>query len=62
MMNVKRVYEVVKKETFGFDAIYEDYIVELVGADGLDILKKNKLIETCGVINNRQLYVLCNKN
>lgn len=60
-MNVDQVYEVVKKESFGFDAIYEDYIVRLVGADGLNILKENKLIETCGVLNNRQLYVLCDK-
>lgn len=60
-MNVDQVYEIVKNETFGFDAIYEDYIVKLVGADGLNILKENKLVETCGVLNNRQLYVLCNK-
>ena len=58
-MTVKQVYEVVKEESFGFDAIYEDFIIELVGSDGLEILLKNKLLETCGVINGRQLYVLC---
>lgn len=58
-MTVKQVYEVVNEESFGFDAIYEDFIMELVGSDGLEILLKNKLLETCGVINGRQLYVLC---
>ena len=58
-MTVKQVYEVVKEEGFGFDAIYEDFIMELVGSDGLEILLKNKLLETCGVINGRRLYVLC---
>ena len=57
-MNTEQVYEVVKNGSSGFDAIYEDYIVELVGVDGLEILRKNRLIETCGVINGRQLYVL----
>lgn len=58
-MTVDQVYEVVKKECSDFDAVYEDYILELVGVDGLSILKENRLIETCGVVNGRQLYVVC---
>ena len=61
-MNTEKIYEIVKNESLGFDAIYENYIVELVGVDGLDILRKNRLIETCGVINGRQLYVLIQKD
>lgn len=58
-MTAKQVYEFVREECSMFDAIYEDYIVDLVGFKGLDLLKENKMIETCGVINGRQLYVLC---
>lgn len=61
-MTTKQVYEVVKNGSLGFDAIYESYILELVGADGLEILRKNKLIETCGIVNGRQLYVLIQKD
>lgn len=55
------VYETVKKETEGFDAIYGDYIRRLVGITGLEVLIKHKLVETCGVVNGMQLYVLCEK-
>lgn len=61
-MNTKQVYEVVKNGSTGFDAIYEDYILELVGVEGLEILRKNRLVETCGVVNGRQLYVLIQKD
>lgn len=60
-MTAKEVYEVVSNGSVGFDAVYEDYILELVGVDGLSMLKENKLVETCGVVNGRQLYVLCEK-
>lgn len=60
-MNTKEIYETVKNGSAGFDAIYENYITELVGVDGLEILRKNKLVETCGIINGRQLYVLVQK-
>lgn len=55
------VYEVVKNECEGMDAIYEDYIVSLVGNCGLAALKRAGLVEGCGVINFRPLYVLCDK-
>lgn len=61
-MNTKDIYETVKDGSTGFDAIYENYIVELVGVDGLEILRKNKLVETCGIVNGRQLYVLVEKD
>lgn len=52
------VYEIVKKDCEGLDSIYEDYIVSLVGKYGLDALKAHGKLETCGVVNGRQLYVL----
>lgn len=60
-MNTKEIYETVRNGSTGFDAIYENYIVELVGVDGLEILRRNRLIETCGIVNGRQLYVLVQK-
>ena len=55
------VYEIVKTETREFDSIYKDYILELVGTFGLNALLTHKLIETCGVINGRPLFVLVDK-
>ena len=55
---VKHVYQTVKKDCEGLDSIYEDYIVHLVGMHGLVALQKSKLLETCGVVQGRQLYVL----
>lgn len=54
----EHVYEIVKMETEGLDSIYRDYILELVGVFGLNALIEHKLVETCGVINGRQMYVL----
>lgn len=53
------VYEIVKEDANGFDSVYADHIESLVGTTGLEALFKNGLIETCGVIRGRQLYVLC---
>ena len=60
-MTAEQIYRIVKNECEGLDSVYEDYIISLVGLYGLLILKGRNLIETCGVINGRQLYVLCDK-
>lgn len=52
------VYNYVKKETEDLDAIYGDYIASIVGLDGLLILMEHNLVETCGMIDGRQLYTL----
>lgn len=59
---VDYVYNTVKMECKDMDAIYADYIKELVGIKGLNALIGNDLVESCGVINGRQLYVLCVKD
>lgn len=56
---VDYVYDIIKEQTEKFDAIYEDYITELVGVFGLNALLDNNLLETCGIVNGKQLYVLC---
>lgn len=61
MLYVDQVYENVKNDCKGMDAIYQDYIIKLVGAYGLQVLIEHKLLESCGVIDGRQLYVLCEK-
>ena len=55
------VYELVKKNCKDMDSIYEDYIIKIVGHYGLQALRAANLIEACGVLNCRQLYVLCDK-
>lgn len=61
MRYVDFVYEIVKNESRNWDALYQDFILEMVGVMGMDALLEHKLIETCGVVNGRQLYVLCEK-
>lgn len=53
-----RVYFELAKECQGLDAVYEDYIIRLVGEEGFDILRKTKHLTTCGSINGRTLYTL----
>lgn len=55
------IYDIVAEETKYMDAIYESYILELVGVKGLDALLSAGYLETCGVVNGRQLYVLTEK-
>lgn len=61
MRYVDYVYNILKNESRNLDAIYQDYILEMVGVMGMDALLEHKLIETCGVVNGRQLFVLCEK-
>lgn len=58
MRYLDEVYNIVKFNCEGLDAVYGDYITQLVGTHGLNVLIEEKLVETCGVINGRQLYVL----
>lgn len=55
------VYLMVMEEFADLDAIYEDALIHLVGVRGVESLKENKLLESCGVVNGRQLYTLCDK-
>lgn len=58
-MYVKHVYAILEGEFTKVDAIYEDYILMIVGLNGLNALREHKLIEPCGNIQGRQLYALC---
>ena len=59
---VDHIYEIVKNDTLGLDSVYEDYIKQMVGVYGLNSLIEHKLVESCGVINVRRLYVLVDRN
>ena len=58
---VDYVYNIVKLECTDLDSIYKDYIIRLVGVYGFNALYFEKLIESCGVVNGRRLYVLLDK-
>ena len=61
MLYVDYVYDIVRLDCEGMDSIYKDYIIQMVGVYGFNALREHGLIESCGVINGRQLYVLCGK-
>ena len=61
MRYVDYVYDIVKSDTEGMDAIYKDYIIQMVGVYGFNALYEHRLLESCGSVNVRELYVLCNK-
>lgn len=61
MRYVDYVYDIVRLDCLEMDAIYSDYIKQMVGVYGLNALLEARLIESCGVINGRQLYTLCKR-
>lgn len=52
------VYEIVKNDTEGLDVIYRDAIIQMVGVYGFNALYEARLLEGCGSVNARELYVL----
>lgn len=54
-------YQILKSDVKALDAVYEDYIINLIGVAGLTELRSNHLLEPCGIMHGRQLYVLCDK-
>lgn len=58
---VDYVYDIVRFDCEGMDSIYKDYIIQMVGVYGFNALYEAKLLEGCGVINGRRLFVLCDK-
>lgn len=61
MLDINQILRTLEEHCWTFDTVYEDYLEELVGYDGLYILRKNELIESCAVINGRRLYALSGK-
>ena len=55
---VDYVYEIVKNDTEGSDAIYRDAIIQMFGVYGFNALYEARLLEGCGSVNARELYVL----
>lgn len=58
---VEYVYEIIKNKTEGMDAIYKDYIIQIVGVHGFNALHGARLLEGCGSVNLRELYVLADR-
>ena len=54
-------YQILKSDAKALDAVYEDYIVHLIGVAGLTELRGNHLLEPCGIVLDRQLYALVDK-
>lgn len=57
-MNPEQVYNTVNEVCGHMSEIYEDYIIYLVGYEGLYVLQENGFIECCGKAGGRKLYTL----
>ena len=57
-LNIDRLYLLLKRQCEGFDAVYEDHIINVIGVNGFNILREKKFLTTCGSINGRTLYTL----
>lgn len=55
------VYDIVRLDCEDMDAIYKDYILQMVGVYGFNALYGSGLLESCGTMHGRELYVLCDK-
>lgn len=55
---VDYVYEIVKNDAEGLDAIYRNAIIQMAGVYGFNALYEARLLEGCGSVNARELYVL----
>lgn len=58
---VDYIHDILRLDCSDMDAVYGDHIKDMFGVYGLNALLVNKRIEGCGVINGRQLYVICDK-
>lgn len=58
---VDYVYDIVKLDCENMDAIYKDYIIQMVGVYGFNALHDARLLEGCGIVNRRYLYVLIDR-
>ena len=54
-------YQILKSDAKALDAVYEDYIINLIGVAGLTELRTNSLLEPCGVVHGRHLYSIVDK-
>lgn len=61
MRYVDHVYNIIKLDCEDMDAIYGDHIKYMVGVYGFNALIGEELIESCGEINGRKLYVVLKK-
>lgn len=61
MSYVDHIYNIISTECEGMDSVYGDYISRCVGDKGLEALLEHRLLESCGVINGRQLFTLLAK-
>lgn len=52
-------YRIMWAEFQGSDALYEDYIIHMIGTVGLNAMHGKGLLESCGVVDGRRLYTLC---
>ena len=56
--NADKYYNILKHYYPQADALYEDTIINLVGREGLKVLRESRRIEACANFDERKIYAL----
>ena len=56
--NADKYYNILRHYYPQADALYEDIILNLVGREGLKVLKEANRIEICATFDERKIYML----
>ena len=58
---VNYIHDIARLDCSDLDAVYEDHLKNMFGVYGFNALLINKRIESCGVVNGRRLYAICER-
>lgn len=51
-------HRIIKRAYPKMETLYEDIIISAVGKEGFDTMRREHLIETCGMFDGRKLYAI----
>ena len=57
-MSIAEAYSTLKAITVDLNMVREEFIINEVGRDGLELMIDNNMIECCGDVNGHPLYLL----
>lgn len=56
--NADKYYNIIRHYYPQADALYEDTIINLIGREGLKVLRESHRIEACANFDARKIYIL----
>lgn len=60
-IDIDALYNFVKLVVHDTSLVYEDYLLQMIGQTGIKLLMNAGLLDTFGIVNGKQVYVLVNK-